>query len=248
MEVEDNGGENLPTKNAIDSGGNLVAVPDFVDAFLVDANTNSGNTQHLNRAFAYTQYLYLNARKKKVKKSPSPVSSDSLLLQKYDSLAALPIDTTALGLDSLLGNMDSLGLDSIKTDIVVSKNLPKNSIEKLPPNGAADLKNKPKIDPKGKPMGGKGQRPSGRPAGIAPPSPPPVSVTDFTKKRAFTIYHRLRYQKEKYKFWDASPAADSSYYGNLQVDNRGLRYLLERKMVENTLKLQTFKLRKDELK
>ena len=224
LEVEDNGGE-------------IALVGDFDDAFLLDVQTNSANTQHLNREFAYTQYFYLNGKKKSPKTiAPSP---DSLLLQRYDSLANAVPDTLKNGQVLL----DSLGKDSLKTN-VPEKNtdtpaLPNKDNQ---PSTAQNGKNAPKSAP----ISGKGQRPASATPIFAPPVEKPVAPTDFTKKRAFTIFHQLRYQREVYKFWDDNPAADSSFYQNLQVDNRGLRYLLERKMVENTFKLQTFKLRKDE--
>lgn len=237
MEVQDNAGEIRPTK----FGTNI---PDFDDASLLSVNILSGNTQHLNREFAYTQYFYLNGRKKKKKKANSNLS-DSLLLQKYDSLVALSIDTTLLDTTGFLA--DSLGIDSLKTDTLnlPEKQKPKDS-KAAPKEKINSNDRKIPTGKTGNPRGGKGQRPSGRAPVFAPPLPPPVSVTDFTKKRAFTVFHQIKYQKEQYKFWDANPAADSSYYGALQVDNRGLRYFLERKMVENSFKLQTFKLRKDE--
>lgn len=248
MEVQDNGGEQLPTRTVFDDMGNRVEIPDYRDAFLLDANLNSANTQHLNREFAYTQYIYLNGQKKKKKAAPALPASDSLLLEKYDSLAALSIDTLSVdslktGLDSLQISTDSLKLDVSKTDTILNKTTPKTTDKKTPPTGKPNLKNAPKNNS----FGGKGQRPGGRRPPVVPqPAPAPISTADFTKKRAFTVYHRLKYQKEVYKFSDNDLATDSSYFGALQVDNRGLRYFLERKMVENIFKIQTFKLRKDE--
>lgn len=237
MEVEDNGGELPPTQSGVDNMGNTVLIPDFDNAFLLDVNTNTANTQHLNREFAYTQYLYLNGRKKQPK--TAAVDSDSLLLQKYDSLANLSIDTLNVGIDSMAWDSINVTKDSLKNNLP-----PKDTIVNKIQN--SDKKPNLRDGLKGKPLGKNGRRPPGKSPLFAPPAPPPISVTDFTKKRAFTVYHRLKYQKEVYKFSDTGPAADSSYYGELQVDQRGLRYFLDRKMVENVLKLQTFKLRKDE--
>jgi len=200
-EVEDNGGENIPFIQVV-QGEDTLQVPDFEeDAFLLDINTNSANTRHTNREFAYTQYLYLNKRIKRSKKTKTH-DPDSLLLQQYDSIAALSTDT-------LLTSLDSLQLDSIsfiKTDTF-------STIPSFPKN----------------------------------PLPPlPSATSDFSKKRAFTVYHQLKYATETYKFWDERSSFDTVYYQNLQVDSRGLRYFLERKLIENTFKLQTFKLRKDE--
>lgn len=250
MEAQDNGGEQLPTRNVFDDDGNIIEIPDFTDAFLLETNLDAANTQHLNREFAYTQYLYLNGRKKKSKKNAPTINPDSLLLQKYDSLAALSVDTLnlnpdSLAIDSVRNKLDSFQISADSLKMEVSKMdtiLNEKRDEKTPPTGKPNLKK----GEKNKPLGGKGQRIEGKPPVLASPTPAPVAVTDFTKKRAFTVYHRLKYQKEVYKFWDTNPAADSSFYGVLQVDNRGLRYFLDRKMVENVFKLQTFKLRKDE--
>ncbi|MFT4761698.1 MAG: hypothetical protein ACI9XO_003040 [Paraglaciecola sp.] len=248
MEVQDNGGEQLPTQTV-----NSIDVPVWRDAFLLDASLSSANTQHLNREFAYTQYVYLNGQRKRKKKSAAPIFSDSLLLQKYDSLAALSVDTLNLEEDSLTIDSVKISLDSIliltdalktavsKTDTILNKKTPRTTDKTTAPTGRPNVKK----NSKNKPLDGKGQRSGSRPPVFTTPPPPPVFVTDFTKKRAFTVYHRIKYQKEVYKFSDNNPATDSIYYEALQVDDRGLRYFLERKMVENVIKIQTFKLRKD---
>lgn len=59
--------------------------------------------------------------------------------------------------------------------------------------------------------------------------------------RTFTFYHQIAWRKETYKFSDTSP--DTAFYGDFLVDKRGIRRYLEVRKLENTFKLQTFKLR-----
>jgi hypothetical protein len=62
-----------------------------------------------------------------------------------------------------------------------------------------------------------------------------------TVGRHFTLYHQIALRNESYKYADATP--DSAFYRDFLVDKRGIRHYLEVKKLENTLKLQTFKLR-----
>jgi hypothetical protein len=79
-----------------------------------------------------------------------------------------------------------------------------------------------------------------RPAAAGPPpanAAPPIDIG----KRAFTLYHQIAWRTESYKFADKTP--DSLFYGDFYTDSRGLRHYVERRKLENTFKLQTFKLR-----
>ncbi|MEZ4960460.1 MAG: putative porin [Saprospiraceae bacterium] len=69
----------------------------------------------------------------------------------------------------------------------------------------------------------------------SPPAPPP------TLSRNFTLYHQIAWRKDFFKSYDTSP--DSAFYQNFLVDSRGLRFYLETRRLENTVKLQTFKLK-----
>ncbi len=60
-------------------------------------------------------------------------------------------------------------------------------------------------------------------------------------QRVYTLYHQITWQTNSYKFSDTRP--DSAFYGDFLVDKRGLRFFLETKKLENTFKLQTFKLK-----
>jgi Putative porin len=65
-----------------------------------------------------------------------------------------------------------------------------------------------------------------------------------TVNRQFTLYHQIAWRKEAYKFSDKSP--DTTYYNDIfLVDTRGLRQFLEVRKLENSFKLQTFKLKSD---
>ncbi|MCF8246297.1 MAG: putative porin [Saprospiraceae bacterium] len=79
---------------------------------------------------------------------------------------------------------------------------------------------------------------SHRPSSTA--SNPQSAIRNPQPKRAFTLYHQIAWHKDSYKFSDTSP--DSTFYGDFMVDKRGLRHYLEVRKLENTFKLQTFKL------
>ncbi|MBK9018230.1 MAG: hypothetical protein IPM82_31600 [Saprospiraceae bacterium] len=72
-------------------------------------------------------------------------------------------------------------------------------------------------------------------------SNPQSAIRNPQSSRSFTGYHQIAWRTGSYKFSDTAP--DSAFYGNFLVDKRGLRHFLEVKKLENTVKLQTFKLR-----
>ena len=71
------------------------------------------------------------------------------------------------------------------------------------------------------------------------------SLATNTNKRHLTFGHQFVYSPGSYKFYDTSPASDSIFYQDLQVDNRGLRHYLKWNELENTFKLSTFKSNKE---
>ncbi|MAT54938.1 MAG: hypothetical protein CMN32_10705 [Saprospirales bacterium] len=71
--------------------------------------------------------------------------------------------------------------------------------------------------------------------------PLPVIVKPPVAKRVFNFYHQLSWKSSTYKF--AETDADSTFYGDLAVDDRGLRHYLEVRRLQNDFSLQTFKLR-----
>ena len=66
------------------------------------------------------------------------------------------------------------------------------------------------------------------------------TLGDF--RRAFTLSHQAGYNSSKYKFFDRSPPADSSYYGLFEVDPRGIRHFVAHQKIENSFRLSTYKL------
>ncbi len=61
-------------------------------------------------------------------------------------------------------------------------------------------------------------------------------------RRAFTLSHQARLNSSAYKFFDASPPADSSYYGIFEVDPRGIRHFVDHDLIENSFRISTYKL------
>jgi hypothetical protein len=77
------------------------------------------------------------------------------------------------------------------------------------------------------------------------PAPNPQSaIRNPQSNRSFTAYHQIAWRTGSFKFSDTDP--DSSFYRQFLVDVRGLRHFLEVKTLENTIKLQTFKLRQQD--
>ncbi len=62
-------------------------------------------------------------------------------------------------------------------------------------------------------------------------------------KRNFTIVHRASWKRSSYKFADDNP--DSTYYGPLLLDDRGLRVFLQTRRLQNSLGLLSFKLKRE---
>ncbi len=58
-------------------------------------------------------------------------------------------------------------------------------------------------------------------------------------KRNFRLSHELNYENAKYKFSEEQP--DSSYYGLLYTDERGLRQFVQVRAIENHFSINTFK-------
>ena len=71
----------------------------------------------------------------------------------------------------------------------------------------------------------------------------PMKKDSSIRKRAFAFSHLINFHIDKYKFSDTSP--DTTFYGDLQVDNRGLRYFVRDRVLENTFTLNTYRLQKN---
>lgn len=65
-------------------------------------------------------------------------------------------------------------------------------------------------------------------------------------RRAFTVAHQFTYHNATYKFKDEYALADSffydQWYDELIPDERGTRYFIDHRMIENAFRLSTFKL------
>lgn len=75
----------------------------------------------------------------------------------------------------------------------------------------------------------------------------PDSLVGF--RRAFTIAHQIGWLTSLYKYWDEYDAAqDSSFYNQFPIflpDQRGSRFYLQHRKLENSFRLATFKLDKN---
>ena len=77
----------------------------------------------------------------------------------------------------------------------------------------------------------------------SPQSPVPNHQSPVTNyRRTFTLYHQIAWRRADYKF-SAKPVDSLSFGDDFWVDDRGLRHFVETRKLENTIKLQTFKLR-----
>jgi hypothetical protein len=67
--------------------------------------------------------------------------------------------------------------------------------------------------------------------------PKPVLKSKKNNNQAqILVMHRLTYDASSYKFYDTSPPEDSTVYGNLMVDSRGLRNVMSYRAIENVAK------------
>lgn len=65
------------------------------------------------------------------------------------------------------------------------------------------------------------------------------------QRRAFTLAHHFSYQQSEYKFFNEQRENDSTFYAwhpVLLPDDRGTRFFLQHRQVENSLRLATYKL------
>ncbi len=223
----------------------------FTDAFRLDVNLQNANTRYSNNEYAYTQYFYLNkilneesikrrAANKKARKELKEKRREERRLAKLALRDSTQLDSIVQ--DSILAVIDSLGLvDSLKTAT------PKDSISQKRPTPE-----KPGEKNGAPPIGDKRPKPSGA---RVPPTGLPQNQQRTTNNeqrttnnpqpipegRIFTLYHQFAWRTDSYKF-SALPS-DSDYFEDFWVDDRGIRHFLETKKLQNTFKLQTFKLR-----
>lgn len=221
---EDNGGIQADSffLQQEDGFNSPLAIPVWLD---------NAETRHAEKEISYTHYYIFNPnqyrankKRKAEEKARAIEAAKAAALRDSITRSQIQIDTT-YALDSLGNLIDSI----ISLDTIII-----NQIDTL--NNAIDTLNKITNDsiPNQRP-----QRPSARPlppSFPAPPTPAPVATG-----RSYTISHRIAYKKGIYKFSDTAPAADSLYWKNLWLDERGLRHYLITRKIENKIAISTFK-------
>ncbi len=214
------------------NGGAAESLTDtLVPPFQVLTNLENSNTRYANKEVAYTQYFYLNRifneasqQRRADRKAEREAEKEKQRQAKIDAKNALTQDSTTL--------------DSLKK-VTPPPAKPQQDNRQAPPG-----QRPPRIGPAQQPPA-QGQRPATPDSLRTPPSTihrPPSAIVET--QRVFTLYHQIAWRTESHKFSDTSP--DSTFYGDFLVDSRGLRHYLERRKLENTFKLQTFKLRQQE--
>lgn len=66
----------------------------------------------------------------------------------------------------------------------------------------------------------------------------PLRDSKTFKESRLSASHQLEYQKWSFKFYDTSPASDSSFYGNFQTSQLGIRNFIAYNRVRNVAKLR----------
>jgi len=70
--------------------------------------------------------------------------------------------------------------------------------------------------------------------------------TTGRQRRAFTLSHQINLMNSAYKFFDPYSIADTGFYQRfpqLQTDERGARFFLDHRAIENSFRISTYKLR-----
>jgi len=63
------------------------------------------------------------------------------------------------------------------------------------------------------------------------------STSSKVPRQQIQLGHQMGYRGSTYKFFDASPAADASFYGVFQTDNRGVRHFIQHNKLENQFQI-----------
>lgn len=259
-EQEDNGGIESEEDFLNQESGfsSTLSIPVWLD----DAATRHGEWE-----ISYTQYYIYNPqqrkelKKRKAEEKARRIAAAALAAQQ-DSLRQLQDSLATPTLDSL-GNIipDSTiapTIDSLKNIIPDSTASPKvDSLKNIPPkpavktdgkpNPKSDAKNNSRPRPPANDRDGKRKTPSQRPTSPSSGRPlPPTPTVDksLPDSRSFTFSHRISYKEGTYKFSDITAAADSNYWNNLLLDERGLRHFITTRKLENKFAISTFKPRK----
>lgn len=224
---EDNGGIQSDTFFLQDDNG-------FSSALAIPVWLDDAETRHSEKEISYTHYYNYNPiafkenKKRKVEekaRANAAAVAAAARTATLDSLAKISIDSTSIS------NSDSLKIGNPVLDTL--KNSQSDTLGKMP----VDSLQKTKVDSISN------QRPT-------PSFGPPTNFKNNTPKnivpkgRTYTLMHRIAYKTGIYKFSDISSFADSSYWKNLLLDDRGLRHYVQTRKIENTFAISTFKPRK----
>lgn len=251
---QENGGIDILSITNVTNIDQAISVP-------LQLSTGVANTAHTERAFHYHQRFLFNKQRAPKRKAPVvapyllPLDSTNI---QIDSISGDTIYNNVIATDSVF--IDSLNLSTpipiIERDTVtvLKKVIPRDTVvtnisEPKPTPGDTLVNNvitNDSIVNDSIPLDSLGvpipplpvlQDSSGN-APIVYQAP----TTPFRKrKRDYAFSHHGIFQVSKYKFSDTSPAVDSIYYGDLQVDNRGLRYFIRDRKLENIFTLNTTK-------
>lgn len=207
-----------------DNGGSADTLlqDNLIPAYQVQMRLSTSNTRHANRELAYTQYFYLNRIFSDASKKRRADKKELKQAEKEKRKQARIEEKKAVTRDSIARQ------DSLRLKLPLDKFTDK---QKPPAPSVQDPKARPGVP-------GPLSAPPGRdtlPPAVARPPAAPIG------QRTYTLYHQIAWRTNSYKFSDTQP--DSAFYGSFLVDRRGIRHFLETKKLENTFKLQTFKLK-----
>ena len=222
---EDNGGIQSDTFFLQDDNG-------FSSALAIPVWLNDAETRHSEQEISYTHYYNYNPiafkenKKRKTEekaRAKAAAKAAAARTATLDSLAKIQVDSISVSDSLKTGNPVLDTLKNSQPDTL--GNMPVDSLQKTKVDSISDKRPSPSFGP--------------------PPNfknNPPKDIAP--KGRTYTLMHRIAYKKGTYKFSDISSFADSSYWKNLLLDDRGLRHYVQTRKIENTFAISTFKPRK----
>ncbi len=230
---EDNGGIQADSFffQQEDGFNSPLAIPVWLD---------NAETRHDEQEISYTQYYIFNPnqykankKRKAEEKARAIEAAKAAALRDSITRSQMQIDTTYL-IDSLGNPTDSIiSIDTIHISPIDTLGSKMDSLSSQIDTLNLDTITNDSI-PNQRPR--QPQRPGTRPLPPSPPTPVPVATG-----RSYTLSHRIAYKRGIYKFSDIAPSADSLYWKNLWLDQRGLRHYLVTRKIENKIAISTFK-------
>ncbi|MEM1323281.1 MAG: putative porin [Bacteroidota bacterium] len=214
--------------------------------FSIPVFLSTADTRQDQRSLAYTQHFRLAGRRGQVQKRVKPLRGgpalpDSLRIQRLDSLAQ-PGDTlgVSLGQDSTATVSGDSSAVQVMSDTASMESVDSTLLTTPMDSTQTGLFNTTTIiaSPDTARTDTAAIQSMLDTTGTAIPSLPKA------EGRAFTLTHRIFYERSRFKFTDTEPAEDSLFYGDLQVDQRGLRHFVQGRQIENSLSLSTSSQRK----